>query len=182
MEITVANKISLVLINDSHADNVFSLIDSCRLYLRQWLPWVDNTKSVADTRDFIKFCRQRHDTKVGLDFCINVDNKVSGLISLHKIDNLNKVTTIGYWLADTFQGQGIMTRACGKLTDFCFTELNLNRVEIKCATENIKSQAIPNRLNFKKEGTLRQAEFINNAFVDQYLYSIIKQDWKNAGL
>lgn len=27
-----------------------------------------------------------------------------------------------------------------------------------------------------------QAEFINNVFVDQYLYSIIKQDWKNASL
>ncbi len=91
----------------------------------------------------------------------------------------HSLTAIGYWLANTFKGQSVMMQACGKLTDYCFTKLNLNRVEIKCATGNVKSQTIPDRLNFKKEGTLRQAELLNNKFVDLYLYATIKQDWKN---
>lgn len=179
MQIKVDSKISLVLIEDSHAAGIFNLINTCRPYLKQWLPWVDNTKTVDDTRDFIKFCQQRYESKTGLDLCILVENNPAGIISLHKIDYLNKTTSIGYWLADIFQGHGSMTKACGKLTDYCFTTLDLNRVEIKCATGNLKSQAIPQKLNFKKEGTLRQAEFLNNEFVDLYLFSVVKAEWKN---
>ncbi len=181
MEIKVDDKISLVLIDDTHADKVFNLINPCRPYLRQWLPWVDSSKSIDNTRDFIKFCRQRYENKFGIDLCIIVDNSIAGLISLHKIDHLNKITTIGYWLSDTFQGRGIMTNACSKLIYYCFATLELNRIEIKCATDNLKSQAIPERLKFKKEGTLRQAEFLNNKFVDQYLYATVRKDWNCAG-
>ena len=181
MEIKVDDKTSLVLIDDSHADKVFNLINSCRPYLRQWLPWVDSSKSIDNTRDFIKFCRQCYENKFGIDLCIIVDNSIAGLISLHKIDHLNKSATIGYWLSDTFQGLGIMTNACSKLTYYCFATLELNRIEIKCATDNLKSQAIPERLKFKKEGTLRQAEFLNNKFVDQYLYATVRKDWNCVG-
>ena len=62
-----------------------------------------------------------------------------------------------------------MTRTCAKLIDYCFTTLNLNGVEIKCATDHLKSQAIPERLNFNREGILRQAQLVNNLIVDQYL-------------
>ena len=55
-----------------------------------------------------------------------------------------------------------MMQVCGKLTDYCFTKLNLNRVEIQCARGNVKNQAIPDRLNFNMEGTLRQAQLLNN--------------------
>ena len=54
----------------------------------------------------------------------------------------------------------------------------LNRIELKTAVKNLKSQAIPNKLNFKKEGILRQAEFVNNEFVDLYIYSMLKEDWQ----
>lgn len=180
MEIKVNDKISLVLIEDFHAGEIFNLIDSCRPYLKKWLPWIDSSNSIDNTRDFIKICKQLYENNIGLDLCIIFDGSLVGLISLHKIDYINKTTTIGYWLADTFQGHGIMTNACRKLIDYCFTTLDLNRIEIKCATGNHKSQAIPNRLNFKKEGTLRQAEFLNNKFVDQYLYATIKNEWNNA--
>ena len=55
--------------------------------------------------------------------------------------------------------------------------MNLNRIEIKASLKNFKSQAIPTRLNFRKEGVLRQAEFVNNEFIDLFLYSMLKDKW-----
>ncbi|MEI9958867.1 MAG: GNAT family protein [Ferruginibacter sp.] len=38
--------------------------------------------------------------------------------------------------------------------------------------------AIPQKLNFKKEGILRQAELVNNVFIDLHLFAMLKQEWK----
>jgi ribosomal-protein-serine acetyltransferase len=63
------------------------------------------------------------------------------------------------------------------LITYGFKVLGLHRIEIKTATNNLKSQAIPEKLNFKKEGILREAELVNNKFLDLYLYSILSFEW-----
>ena len=74
----------------------------------------------------------------------------------------NKVGAIGYWLTKSAEGSGVITDSCKVLIDYGFKDLRLHRIEIKAALTNFKSQAIPVKLNFKKEGILRQAELVNN--------------------
>lgn len=68
-----------------------------------------------------------------------------------------------------------MTNACKAIVDYCFDELNLIRIEIRVATQNNKSLAIPDRLGFKKEGCLEKAEFLHDRFVDHYIYGLINE-------
>jgi ribosomal-protein-serine acetyltransferase len=63
------------------------------------------------------------------------------------------------------------------MLDYGFKDLGLNRIEIKCAVENLKSARVPEKLNFTKEGILRQAELLNGKFVDLYLFSLLKNEW-----
>ena len=72
-----------------------------------------------------------------------------------------------------------MTKSVKVLCNYCFDELNLNRIEIACATDNIKSQNIPKRLNFKLEGTLRQREIINGKHLYHFLFSLLKSENSN---
>lgn len=65
-------------------------------------------------------------------------------------------------------------RNCKAIVNFCFDELKLKRIEIRVATQNYKSLAIPYRLGFKKEGCLEDAEFLHGEFVDHYIFSLIK--------
>ena len=65
----------------------------------------------------------------------------------------------------------------GKLIALGFTEIGLHRLEIKAATTNLRSQAIPEKLSFKKEGVLREAELVNDKFLDLYLYSLLSHEW-----
>ncbi len=72
-----------------------------------------------------------------------------------------------------------MTRACRALVDYAFAKLQLNRVEIRCATGNLRSQAIPERLGFTREGTLREGEWLYDHFVDLIVYSMLAREWPN---
>lgn len=64
-----------------------------------------------------------------------------------------------------------MTRACEALVNFSLRDLGLHRVEIRCAEENVKSRAIPERLGFVKEGFLREVEWLHDHYVDHVVYS-----------
>ena len=88
---------------------------------------------------------------------------------------------MGYWLADGWQGRGIVTKCCIALIQYGFNDLGLNRIEIKCATGNDKSGAIAEKLNFKREGILREAEWLNGTFIDLYLYSMLRDEWEKTG-
>lgn len=176
MRIEIDQNIRLELIEEVHAESLFNLVNTSRSYLKQWLPWVDFTINVDDTKNYIKSSLKRYSENNGFDCVIIYNNDVAGIIGLHKIDHANRITSIGYWLGENFQGYGIMTKACNALMEYCFKTLHLNKVVINCATENLKSQAIPERLNFKKEGTIRQGEFLNGKFVDYYLYSRLRNE------
>ena len=99
-----------------------------------------------------------------------------GVISLQESNQIHQRVCIGYWLAADFQGLGIMTKTCAYLVNYCFDKLNMNRVEIRCASQNYKSQAIPKRLGFKEEGTLRAVEYLYDHFVDHIVYSQLKKE------
>ncbi len=70
-----------------------------------------------------------------------------------------------------------MTRACKAIIDHTFKDLGLHRVEIRCAAENFKSQAIPERLGFAREGVIRQAEWLYDHFEDHVVYGLLAPEW-----
>lgn len=180
MTIPVDKELKLEFLEEPHAGALFNLIDSNRIHLRQWLPWVDSMKTVENTRAYIINCKKQFDEGTDYGFCIMYQDKMAGRIGLHHINRQNRIGEIGYWLADGLQGNGIVTKCCAALINFGFTKLDLNRIVIKCAVGNDRSRAIAEKLSFKKEGILRQAEWVNGKFLDLYQYSLLKEEWDNS--
>jgi ribosomal-protein-serine acetyltransferase len=170
--------VQLRLLEKRHALALFELTDSCRPYLRQWLPWVDGTKSFVDTEKFIEMTRQKFASNDGFQAGIWERDQIVGVIGYYGVDWSNRKTSIGYWMGEKHQGQGLMTSACKALVNHALIDLKLNRVEIRCATENKKSQAIPERLGFKNEGVIRQAEWLYDHFVDHVCYGVLASEWR----
>ncbi|TMD65260.1 MAG: GNAT family N-acetyltransferase, partial [Chloroflexi bacterium] len=65
---------------------------------------------------------------------------------------------IGYWLRVSAPGHGYMTEAVQLLTNYAFSSLAANRVEIRCDERNVRSAAIPRRLGFIQEARMRNHE------------------------
>ena len=177
-DVLVGEDIEMYVLTGDDADRLFALTDKNRTYLRQWLPWLDDTQTLQDTQEFIASALRRYKEQVGMTCGIFYKGNLAGVISLNIIDWMNYKTEIGYWLGAEFQGLGLMTRACQAMIDHAFLDLDLNKVEIRCATKNPRSCAIPQRLGFTQEGVIRQGEWLYDHFVDLELYGLLKSEWK----
>jgi ribosomal-protein-serine acetyltransferase len=179
MILPIDDELQLDLLQERHAEELFALIEANRVHLREWLPWVDHETSVVDTKSFIRATLHQHEQNEGITTAVVFRQKLAGVVGLHKIDWTNRCATMGYWLGAEFQGQGIMTRACERMLEHSYTILKLHRIEIRCAVGNSRSCAIPRRLGFTWEGIAREAEWLNDHFVDLHIYSMLAPDWFN---
>ena len=179
LRIWIDANIELRPIEERDATRIFALTDANRGYLRQWLPWVDGTRTVEDTLAFISTLNIQRTSNGSFGCVILYKRQIVGTISFHLIDWSNRRVEIGYWLGAEFQGRGIMTKACKAMVAYAFDEWQLNKVEIRCAPDNMPSCAIPQRLGFTYEGTIRQAEWLYDHYVDLKLFGMLESEWRH---
>jgi ribosomal-protein-serine acetyltransferase len=176
----IDEEVSLRMFNEGDAEEFYNLTISSKAYLKKWLGWLDYIESVEDTTQNIKARLKAFAENGGYpkSFAIIYKGKIAGTIGFNDINKTNKIGYIGYWLGETFQGKGIMTRAFKDIIDYGFKELGLNRIEVTAAVENKKSRAIPEQFGFVEEGTLRQVEWLYDHFVDHVIYGLLAEEWK----
>jgi len=178
LSLTVDQTLRLQLMESHQAPSLNALIEKNRTYLRPWLPWLDDNTGESDSRNFIECSRERYANRESLDMGIWQQEALVGVVGFNQFSWGSRCGEMGYWLDEQQQGAGIMTRCCRALLKHAFTDLDLNRVEIRCAVDNAPSRAIPERLSFRLEGQLRQAEWIYDRFVDHAIYGLLAEEYK----
>ncbi len=173
----ISDELELRLLQLADAEELFTLTDTNRRYLRQWLPWLDIIDRVDDTRNFIAKTLKQFAENEGLAAAICDGGRIVGLVGFNRIEQQERIGYIGYWLAESHTGKGIMTKSCQSLINYGFTTLKLDRVVIACATENYRSRAIPLRLGFAHTGVIRDAEWLYQEFVEHDIYALSVEDW-----
>lgn len=174
----VSTHIRLERLNITHAFHVFEAIVQNREFLSPWLPFVQDTQSQEDTEGFIQTITSKSNNDRDEVFVIWYDGYFAGLIGFKDSDRINMKTELGYWLIKKMSGKGIITKSVKVLVDFAFQQMSMNRIQIKCASGNLKSVAIPKRLNFQFEGVERDGEKHNTGYLDLEIYSMLRKDWK----
>ena len=159
---------------------LFALVDANRAALREWLGWVDATRTVQDVRRYARYAEAQFESRAGFDYAIRYRSRAAGAIGLHALDWSNRSAQVGYWLAPAERGRGTMSRACAAIVTYAFRDLLLHRVEIRCAVENQRSRAVAERLGFRFEGTLAGAHVLQGTFHDIALYAITAPRWLPA--
>lgn len=157
---------------------LFERVDADRARLRRWLPWPDANRAPADSRAYILRMRAQARAGIGQSYGLWWRDRLVGVAGFNWIDQPNRSGAIGYWLAREAEGRGLMTRAVSALLRHGFRTLKLNRIEIRAGIRNRRSRAIPERLGFRREGTLRQAEWVNGRFVDHAVYGLLAEAWR----
>ena len=87
MILKIDNNTRLELIIGKHAVQIYDLVSENRLYLRQWLPWVDNMKSVGFIENFVKGSTERNEAGNEFAFVIIVNENIVGRVGGYKIDH-----------------------------------------------------------------------------------------------
>lgn len=80
---------------------------------------------------------------------------------------------LGYQIGRDHQGQGLMAEALRAGNAFMFSELRLHRIMANFRPENDRSRALLARLGFVEEGYAREYLFIDGAWRDHVLTSLV---------
>jgi ribosomal-protein-serine acetyltransferase len=176
--LAVAPGIELRMFRDEDALTVFASVERNRAWLREWLPWVDATCSPKDVLAFFAKVQEQFRNHHGPQCGIWVDGVFRGGFGCHPIDWANRSCSIGYWIEEGLAGRGIVSRCCVAMLNHLFGELGVHRVEIRCATGNIKSCAVPKRLGFQQEGIARHAQWCTGRWLDMVIWSMLADEWK----
>lgn len=154
------------------------LIAENEAHLAAWLPWVQERASKKGAEDFIHNCRFSTLGSGNAFYGIWENGTLVGEIARINNSPHNRFCFMSYWLAASAQGRGIVMRSAVCLLAHNFRDLDMNRVEIRVATGNNRSLAVVEKLGFKREGLLRQAELIGDEFMDHEVFSMLRDEWK----
>lgn len=116
-------------------------------------------------------------------FAIAVDGRVAGGIGYTPHVDVERVgAEVGYWLGRPFWGQGIATAALRALTTHAFdAEAELRRLYAVPFSSNPASARVLEKAGYRHEGTLRQSAIKDGRVLDQWMYSVLREEWGRAG-
>jgi len=181
IEHIVDEEVSLRLFTNDDSEEFYNLVIDSKKHLEKWLTWVGSVESKEDTDESLKLRIESLVENSGYPmwFAIIYKGKISGTIGFNDIDKTNGVGELGYFLGESFQQKGIMSRAYKTIIDYGFKILSLNRIEAYIANGNERSKALPRRFGFLEEGKIRQAEWLYDHYEDEIVYGLLAEDYTN---
>ncbi len=170
------------MFTEQDTEELYLLTVGSRDHLRKWLSWLDDFYSLEHSLRYIRRSFESFASLGGFptSFAIVYQGKIAGTIGFNHVSEIHRNASIGYWLGKPYEGKGIMSRSFPVVVDYGFHRLNLHRIEVRVATENSRSRAIPERFGFTQEGILREAEKLGNRYVDHVLYSMLAKEWQKT--
>lgn len=136
----------------------YAAINASREHLRRFLPWATSSHLTQDeSENFVRLCHTKFlsRTDVAMALFDRKTQQLCGGSGLHRMDWSIPSFEIGYWVHKDHEGQGLVTEAVNAITRYAFNQLQAQRVEIRCETDNVRSRAVAERLGFERDGILR---------------------------
>ena len=164
------------------SEELHAAIEANREHVGRWLtfPGEPYERSAAHVRRSVRESQAGR----GLSMVVVDRGRLIGAVSLVDPSREHGFTSIGYWLAADAQGRGIMTRAVAVLAERALDLYGFGRVEIRVAAANERSRAIPERLGFRREGSLRAGHRIDGVAHEELVYGLLAEDprpWDPGG-
>ncbi len=177
MRLSLSDTCRLRLLEESDAAELHGLIEANRDLLARWLPWAAK-QTFEDTLEFVGRTKEQPIGNDGFQLAIVCAERIAGVVGYRDVDWEQRSTSLGYWLGAEHQGRGTMTEAVRALVDHAVFGWRLDRVEIRAAVDNRRSRAIPERLGFRLERTLRAAEVVGGRQLDSAVYAVSAEAWR----
>jgi RimJ/RimL family protein N-acetyltransferase len=105
-------------------------------------------------------------------------SKIGFITHFYVLHPASRQLEIGYSLVPTERGKGYCTEATQLMVDYLFLSKESRRIQAQTDVRNVASQKVLEKVGFKKEGTLGKNLFVRGEWRDTYLYSILREEWK----
>ena len=111
-------------------------------------------------------------------FAIVVNDQAVGGIGIHpQQDIYSKNAELGYWLSETYWGQGIIPKAIAQMLQFAFSTYDIHRVYARPFGSNMASQRVLEKTGFKLGARLKETIYKNEQYQDELIYSLTRNEF-----
>lgn len=160
-----------------------------RVQSRDWLePWEPlgdpgTPDPSTDPEAFKARCgawdRQRHfDAAYGFGIFVGKGGPFIGEVSLGSVQRGPfQSANVGYWIDESYAGQGFMPEAVALVLRYAFEDLALHRVEAAIVPRNDRSRRVAEKLGLREEGTSSRFLQIRGVWEDHVRYAITVEEW-----
>ena len=163
-----------LLLADSVAENVE--------HLKRFMPWAHAEPEAFEVKvERVKRFRGQFDLQQ--DYVYGIFNKENtrqlGGTGLHTRIGASQLE-IGYWIHKDFVNQGLVTESTAALIKVAFEIIHIHRIEIHCDPANYASAAIPRKLGFTHEGTLRAKTPFLDRWSDSMVWGLLDMEYADS--
>lgn len=162
--------------------------DSAKLFA-----WINDPKLVQFNAPYKPVTDLQHQTwfeqitraSHGSIFAIRLhkDDRLIGSCQLFNFNDIARSAELQIRVGEVeFQSQGLGTQALQLLLDYGFSTRNLHRIYLHVFSNNERARKAYEKIGFKQEGCLRQAAFINGAYVDILVMGILRHEYENLNV
>jgi RimJ/RimL family protein N-acetyltransferase len=168
---------------DGDAAALFAAIVASGEHLARWFPWPAEHRVADDTLGFIRrqsghWSLRQH---AALGIFRRAEGALVGSLGVTARDWSVPAFELGYWVGREAEGRGYVSEAVRVMARFLFEELRAERVVIRCDARNVRSKAVPERLGFAFEGTLRRDSRAPDGTIrDTLVYAMVPADYERA--
>jgi RimJ/RimL family protein N-acetyltransferase len=151
-------------------------------HLLPWMPWAQDEPSDLDTNlALIRAWRAQFDTDKDYVYGVFDSNgtRPLGGTGLHQRSGKN-AREIGYWVRVDAINRGIATETAAALTKVGFEILALDRMEIHCDVRNTRSAAVPRKLGYVHDATLRRRSITVGAPADSMVWTLFADEYPHS--
>lgn len=169
-----SERLDLIEINESHLHDLFILFgDENVVKYYNLLPFENENQGKRLLELYQK--RILEQTGIRWGIALKGTQNIIGTVGFNSYTE-NHRATIGYDLQYKYWNRGYIKEAIKVVVEYGFNQLKINRIEAEVMHENIVSEIVLQKLNFKKEGVLRDWMHWNEKYYDMSMFSLLKSD------
>ena len=174
----VGERVTLRELHRSDASTLYAELSSPGAKQFMWAP----PPNVIAFERFIEWTHQEREA--GKYICYGVvpsgEEHAWGVFELRQLQPGFFRGELGFVIAPRYWGTGVFYEAAHLMLDFAFDVVKVHRIEARAAVDNDRSNAALRKLGASREGTLKDAFWLNDHFVDQHLWAILDSDWHDG--
>lgn len=161
-------------------DPVFEAVEASMPDLVDWLPWAHSGYTRDEATAYIRESHQSWKEGRAFDFAIrSIDDpdRHLGNMSIWHVSRLGKVGEIGYWVRSDATSKGVATETAQAMLSLGFHTLGMHKITLRIAVGNEASVKVAEKLNFTREGVLREELRVRGRWLDHALFSLLEHEY-----
>jgi ribosomal-protein-alanine N-acetyltransferase len=137
----------------------------------------------TDVQGFEGFIAWTHvERAAGRHVCLGVVpegyDEAVGLFQVRQLEPDFSTAEWGGALGAPFWGSGLFMESAPCVVEFAFDTLGVHRLEARAAVSNGRANGSLQKLGAVQEGVLRRSFASDGQYIDQILWSILREDWR----